>query len=216
MNELEQLLAMLGVKTFAEAAASITNFNAFLEAACTAAGTKDTAAALAAVQARASFGAALQTACGGKTGDEAIGLVRAALASHAELPKAQARVVELEGQVAENAKKEEQHTLEALITTAKAAKKCTPAMEKSVREAFEKKEVTLAGAKAWLENAPAVPALVDNKTEAPPPAAGAANSGEPLKHNGKTWAEMTGPERVALKRSQPDLYTAMRKAAGLN
>lgn len=205
-TELEQLLALLGADTYAQAAAAITNFNAFLDTAKQATGKSGTGDALAELQARAArapFALAVEKATG-KTGDEAIGLIHAALQSHAELPKAQARVTELE-------QKTQESDLNALFAKAKEEKKWTPAIEAKVREAFSAKEITLKGAESWLTNLPAIPAL-QNRAEAPPDGSAAPAAAAALKWNGKTWDELSGPERAAMRRENPQHYAAMRPA----
>jgi ATP-dependent Clp endopeptidase proteolytic subunit ClpP len=136
----------------------------------------------------------------GKQGDEAQGLLLAALASHEQLPALQARVAELEAAGETNA-------LEALITKAKADKKCTPAMAESVRASFAAKEITLKGAEAWLANSPVIAALNAKEEQTPP-----AHQGD-LKHDGRSWDELKPAQRADLKRTNPELYEAMRASA---
>jgi len=203
MNELEQLLALLGVQTFAQAAASISAFSTFLDAAKQSTGKDKADEALTELQARAArapFAISIEKATG-KSGDEAVGLIHAALASHAELPRAQARVAELEQQT-------QAHALDALFAKAKDEKRWTKAIEDSVRAAFTAKEVTLKGAEAWLANLTPVAAL-KQRQEAAPNQAGPASA---LKWNEKSWDELKPSARAQLKRENPDLYAAMRPA----
>lgn len=134
--------------------------------------------------------------------DEAQGVVLAALNSHAELPKAQARIAELEAKVST-------HALDGMIAQAKDAKKLTPAIEASVRAAVAAGDVTIKGAEAWLANLAPIAALVAAKKEE----AGPLKVGADAKHNGKTYAEMKPAERAALKRENPELFAAMRSAS---
>jgi ATP-dependent Clp protease protease subunit len=140
----------------------------------------------------------------GKAGDEAQGLVLAALASHAELPKLQARIAELE----ENT---ESQALESLILKAKEDKKCTPAMAESVRASFKAKEITLKGAEAWLSNSPTVAALQTKQETPAAPSTTVTASGDTW--NGKGWDDLTPVLRAQLKRENPELYKAMRRPA---
>lgn len=200
MDELNQLLAMLGVPSFAEATTAIANMNAQLDAAQSALGTKGTAATMSALVGRSGRLAALEKACG-KEGEEAVGLIRAALTSHAELPKLQERVAELE-------KGQQAHALSELFAKADSEKKLTPAIKQSVQQAFDAGEITLKGAESWLSNLLPVKALEQRQEAAPGHAQGSA-----LTHNGKTFKQLTGLERVALKKSDPSLYEAMRSSA---
>ena len=138
----------------------------------------------------------------GSAGDECQGVVRAAMHSHAELPKAQARIAELEGAVAA-------HALDGMIAQAKEAKKLTPAIEASVRAAVAAGDVTIKGAEAWLHNLPPIAALVAAKKEEAAPSQLAADH----RWNGKSYAELKPAERAALKRENPDLFAAMRSAS---
>lgn len=134
----------------------------------------------------------------GKTGDEAHGTIMAAMDALVELPKAQARIAELEAA-------NEAHALDALMLKAKEDKKLTPAIEASVREAYAAKQVTLKGAEAWLANLTAVPALM-NASKAP----AQSPVGPDAKWNGKAYADLKPAERAELKREQPELYEAMK------
>jgi len=205
MDELQQLHASLGVASTAEALAAINRFNAFLNNAKVATGKTGTPEVFEALNSAITFAKSIEAATQ-KSGDDAVGLVRAAMSSHAALPAVQAKVAELEAEI-------ETHELDSAIAKAKADKKWTPALEAKVREEFTAKNVTLAGAKSWLENATVVPGTNSNPSPAPANAAAGAASGEPIKHNGKTFAELSGTERVALKKSSPELYADMRKQA---
>lgn len=205
-EQLAQLLAMLGVSSVAEASAAITRFNTFMSDAKAITGKSTPVDILDATRASLSLAKAIETATN-KTGDDAVGLVRAALQSHAELPKAQARVEELESTV-------KSHELESIIAKAKAEKKCTPSMEANVREAFAAGDVTLAGARSWLENAVPISAL-QPKAEAATASASAeqTQSAASLTWNGKSWDELKPAQRAELKRTDPELFAQMRQAA---
>lgn len=201
MDELNQLLAMLGVSSFAEATTAIANMNAQLESAQSALGVKGTAATMSKLVSRSVHLSALEKACG-KEGDEAVGVIRAALTSHAEMPKLQSRIAELE-------KGQQAHALSELFAAADSEKKLTPAIKQSVKQAFDAGEITLKGAETWLANLLPVKALEQRQEAAP----SVAQSAAVLTHNNKTFKQMTGPERVALKKADPSLYEAMRKSA---
>jgi len=138
----------------------------------------------------------------GSAGDECQGVIRAAMHSHAELPKAQARIAELESAASV-------HALDGMIAQAKEAKKLTPAIEASVRAAVAAGDVTIKGAEAWLANLAPIAALVAAKKEEAAPIQVSADA----KHNGKTYAEMLPKERAELKRENPELFAAMRSAS---
>lgn len=138
----------------------------------------------------------------GKTGDEALGVMQAMAASHAELPKANARITELEKSTQDGA-------LDALITQGKAEAKITPALEASIRAQVTAGDMTLKGAQAMVATLAPVPAL--GKKDAPP-STSEGPTGD-LKHNGKSYDQLTFAERAELSKSNPDLYSAMRKSS---
>lgn len=201
MDELQQLFALMGVTSYAEAVAALTAFNTTLSAEQATLATKGTSATLSALAGRSALLTAVEKATG-KTGDEAVGLVRAALTSHTELPKLQERIAELE-------KGEQTHALAALFAKADEEKRLTPAIKQSVQAAFDAGEITLKGAESWLANSVPVKAF-EQRTEAP---AGNTPGSVPALHNGKKWSELTGVERADLKKTNPDLYAAMRASA---
>lgn len=201
MDEMQQLLALMGVASFAEGVAVLTTVNSTLESAQAVLSTKGTAATLSALMGRHARLAALEKAAG-KEGDEADGLFRAALVSHAELPKAHAELAQLkkDGQTLE---------LDKAIDKAKAASKLTPALESDIRKQFADGSLTLATAQWMLDKLQPVAALAAAKDGAQPAPASAPVIVE-LTWSGKKWAELSGPERVQLLQENKDLYTAMR------
>lgn len=204
MNELEQLLALLGVNTYAEGAAAITVFNSFLTEAQSTTGKSKSTEVLAELSARASrspFALAVEKACG-KQGDEAIGLIHAALASHAELPNVQAECAKLR-------KEGDANALNGLIAKAKDEKRLTPAMETKVREMLAAGDLTLKGAESLLGNLTPVAALAA-PIAAPAPANTAPAT---LTWNDKTFADLKPAQRAQLKREDPQLYEAMRASS---
>lgn len=201
--DLDQILALLGVANAAEGVALITNLNAALGRVKAATGKSDALEALAELQARADrapFALAVEKACG-KQGDEALGLVHAALASHAALPAAQARVAELE-------KTTDQQAFDTLVAKAKAENKLTPAQETAAREAYGKGELMLKSAEFFFANLATVAALRD--PPAPPAPTQEGDLPAAATFDGKTYAEMSAPERAALAQSNPDLFKQMR------
>lgn len=204
MNELEQLLAMLGVATFAEATASIANFNAFLGDAKVSTGKASADAALTVVKERVALLSSVETATG-VTGDAVVGVVRAWKDSAGLVAGLQAKIADFE-------KAGEGHAFDKLVTAAKDARRGTPAQHASVRASFDAKEITLKGAEAWLANLTTLPGSEQREVAAPPSVDPNAKGGDAPKFNGKTYAEMTPTERVALKRADPALFKAMRPA----
>lgn len=173
------------------------------------------AAILAAVEQRDRLESAL-----GKNGDEAHGTALAWKEAAAQLPKAQEQLAALQ-------KTTEGQELEALVASGKKAKKLTPALEKQIRDDVASKEMSLKSAKAFVTALPAIAALEDAEEDAEAETEGAISSGAGKgkgnrgssaaggtpKHKGKTYAEMTGNELVALKDENPTLFEAMRQHA---
>lgn len=138
----------------------------------------------------------------GLEGEAAFALAESALASHAQLPKAQARIAELE-------KVMHGHALDGMIAQAKQAKKLTPAMERALRDCFASGDMTFNGAVRYIESLGVIPALASAKLH---DAAPLSVSGE-YRWNGKTWAELRPVERADLKREDPGLYAEMAARA---
>lgn len=205
-EQLNQLYALLGVATFAAASAAITNFNAFLTDAKTLTDESNTDKALASCKDACSFRGRIEKATA-KAGDEAHGLVLAALESHKELPGLRAQVAELQA-------KTTQQELDTMLAKAIDEKKLTPAQEQNYRDQVASGDLSLKGCKSVLDSLHPIPALQNVQPPAASPDTGAVqSSNEPLKHNGKTFNDMTGTERAALKKSDPDTYNAMRTQA---
>lgn len=205
-EQLQQLLAALGVQTFAEGLVAISNGDRLFAALKKESGKDSVAEAvteLCARAARAPFASAVEKATG-KQGDEAIGLIVAALASHAALPEAREQLANLQ-------KTTDTQSFESLVTKAKAENKLTKAQEDAYRASFAAGELTLKQVEFVFANLTVIAAL-ESKDHAAP--SGITPSAD-LKHNGKTFAEMKPRERADLKAEHPDLYEAMRKGAGL-
>lgn len=138
----------------------------------------------------------------GKSGDEAIGVLMAWKASHEQLPQLQAQQAEL-------SKAAEAADLEKAIGDAKQAHKLAPGEEATLRQLVTSGELSTKAAKAMLATKVAIPQLAKST-----PGASAIPdvvSDVSLKHEGKSYAELKPAQRAALKKSNPDLYEAMKK-----
>lgn len=206
MDELQQLLALMSAGSYAEGVATLTAINTTITSAQAALGTRDAAATLSALSTRHATLAAIEKAVG-CNGDEAVGAIRAALSAQAALPAAQEELAKLK-------KDGESATLEVAIRKATDEKRCSPAIADEVRAAMKSGEVTLKGAERWVANLPKLPGLSAATKQEAAPAPGSNTQAEPVKHDGKTYAEMNGTERVALKKSDPEKFNAMRASAG--
>lgn len=129
------------------------------------------------------------------TPGEALAVVRAWKSAAEELPKAQARVKELETETLAAERAEE-------IRKLVAAKKLTPAMVKWAETQ------TPEALRAFGEAAPAIPALASDEREA-----SSGGSGPVLTHEGKTWAQLEPLEKHNLYLDNRPLYDAMKKQA---
>jgi ATP-dependent protease ClpP protease subunit len=140
----------------------------------------------------------------GKTGDEAVGVAYAWKQSHEELPAVSTELARL---------KEERLAVEldTAIATAKAESRHTPAREDKVRKLLADKDVSIVGATSMVAEWGVVKALAAAKDGAESAGNSTATTSQ-LKHAGKTFAEMSGKERAALKREDPAAYAAMRDA----
>lgn len=148
----------------------------------------------------------------GKDAEESVGVVLAWKSDSAKLP---AKDTELADANAKILKLEQKAELDTAITLAKAANKLTPAEEKSLRDMFEAGDITLKGIKSNLEAKAAHPALENAREQKTAPEAkeGTTTTTAALTHDGKTWAQLTGPQKVALKKSDIEHYNAMRTQA---
>ncbi|AFD27740.1 phage protease [Deinococcus gobiensis] len=131
----------------------------------------------------------------------ALGVVAANAQAAVQLGAANVRIKELEDETRTT-------KLSGLIARGKADKKLTPALETwaagQTPEALE----------AYLEHAPVIAQLAA-PAATPPVTPGedlgdSAPAGEPLKFNGKTWAEMDGSEKHNLHFSDKATYDRMR------
>lgn len=202
---MDPILALLGVQNEAEATKAIETFNAWLSGIKEATGCQTLTEAKARVGALAATVASLATITGKQDADEAIGVVRA-------WQEGAARIPEFEAQIAKEAEKAE---FNAAIANANGAKKLTPAIEERVRASYDAGDITLKGAVSMLEALPVISAL---EPKIPQSSANRATAPTQLKHDGKSFAEMSGMERHALKNANPELYDTMRseaEAAGL-
>jgi hypothetical protein len=142
----------------------------------------------------------------GKTGEETVGVLQAWKQSHEELPTVTAKLAQIEQDTQAQA-------LDSALAKAKDEHRHTPARETKVRELLAAKDVSHAGALAMVGEWGAIAALAAAKDGARAAGGAAPTVKVELKHNGKSFDEMTGPERAALKRENPDLYVEMRDAS---
>jgi len=126
--------------------------------------------------------------------DAARGVIEAGKAAAEALPKAQARVAELE-------RAAEDRERDALIAKLEGEKRLTPAQ----RDGFAK-TASLETLRAFAATAPVVVAPSQHHEAAPAP----VTAKEAERWNGKTFAELTPNERHALYREDADLYRRLR------
>lgn len=216
-KDLATILALLAVSSVAAAIARIEEFKT-TEAATGVTGQAATARVRSLVKVEAATG---------KTGDEALGTLTA-------LKEQAAKVPALEAQIATAKTATDKAELENLLAKGKADKKLSPAkateLQAKVEACFKAKaemkqsgqirdltddEWTLGQAKAYVEALPVNATLAGATPGAPPPApppvgSVAANGDEPIKHNGKAYEDMTGPERVKLNDSDKATFDLVR------
>jgi ATP-dependent Clp endopeptidase proteolytic subunit ClpP len=139
----------------------------------------------------------------GKDGDALVGAVAA-------LQATETRAKALETTVAELAAKDEAREINDLIAANR--DKVTPDQRSKILAAYQAKTLTLGSIKAMVEMLPPIPGL--GRTVRP---AASASASADLKFEGKTYKELSAtPSRlVALKKEQPELWSAMREAAVL-
>lgn len=121
------------------------------------------------------------------------GRIRAAMVASRELPKAQAKIAELEAKIdgIERA---------AIVEEMRAKGQVNPAMESTLIPTM-----SIAQLKAFAASAPR---LIPTPIAQP-----SANVVELRDTNGKSWNEMRPAERAALKDKNPELYNAMRASS---
>ncbi len=144
---------------------------------------------------------ALLGALGVTTVDAARGAIEAGRAAITELPKAQARVKELET-AAENAERA------SIIAKLESEKRLTPAQ----RDGFAK-TASLEALRSFAETAPVIVAASPHHEAPPAPAASAATAATtaPITVDGKrAYEHLSGPERVALQQSDLTTFNAVR------
>lgn len=158
----------------------------------------------------------------GKTGDEAQGILLAFKASHEKLPGVEAKLVDAQARIDQLEGAAEAQQLDAAIAQANAEKKLTPALEKDIRDQVASGDLTIKGAQFALKALQPIAALQQKQPAGPQGAAkpgeqpAAALSGEGVNaagvptFNGKTFAEMSGPERVELHRADGALFARMQ------
>lgn len=135
--------------------------------------------------------------------EAAYGVVNGWKGAAARLPGVESELATVKGD-------QEKTKFEALVTQGLSDGKLTPAMVEGFRGS------PVLGTSAALEGFLAVAPKVVNANVATPPAPDGGTppaAGAELKHNGKTWAQMSGDEKHNLWVSDKALYTQMRDAA---
>jgi hypothetical protein len=142
----------------------------------------------------------------GMTGEEAIGATKAWQESHEKLPKVEA---ELKAAQEVSTKAE----LEALIIGARTGSayedkkpRLTKAEADNLQEQITKGEMSLASARGFL----AVKAPVAHLSASPSSSMKMESTGA-LSFEGREYAALTGPQRAALQKADPDLFSQMRE-----
>lgn len=160
----------------------------------------------------------------GKSGDEAQGVLLAFKASHEKLPGVEAELVKAQSRIDELEGAAESQQLDTAIAQANAEKKLTPALEKDIRDQVASGDLTIKGAQFALKNLQPIAALQAKQPAGP--TGSAAKQGEQntavvgagegqnaagvATFNGKTFAEMSGPERVELHKADAGLFARMQ------
>jgi hypothetical protein len=99
--------------------------------------------------------------------------------------------------------------LNARIAKANAEHRLTPFAENNIRHQFAAGKLTLEQVDFMCDTMPPIAALERREPSAPDVV------DAHLKHNGKSWNELKPAERAELNRADPELYRAMRSAAGI-
>jgi phage I-like protein len=129
---------------------------------------------------------------GQTTRDEALGVLAAWKSAHE-------KVAQLQAEVAAANKRAEDTERAELVAKLRAEKKITPAQI----EAFAGE--SLAFLKKFAASAPVIPQLAAAPAQEPK-----GSVGEPMKHNGKTYAELSFVEKHNLHATEPDLFRALK------
>lgn len=140
-------------------------------------------------------------AVGATNADEALGSIATAVEARDNLlPEAQAKLDAIEKAQAES---EEAELLKGL----KSENRISPAQEKNLWPSL-----SLEGKRSFAKTAPKLSGgevLQEDLSQSD-------SDPSTLTHQGKSWNEMKGSERAALKRENIELYNAMRQSAGLD
>jgi ATP-dependent protease ClpP protease subunit len=132
---------------------------------------------------------------GVSTVDAARGAIEAGRVASAELPKAQARVAELE-------KDAEDRERAAVIARLESERRITPAQ----RDGFCK-AASIETLRAFAESAPVILAASQHREA---PVSGATGPAAPVTHAGKAYEELTGPERISLRETDKEAFDGLR------
>lgn len=138
---------------------------------------------------------ALLDAVGAPTVDAARGAIEAGRVASAELPKAQARVAELE-------KDAEDRERAAVIAQLESERRITPAQ----RDGFCK-AASIETLRAFAESAPVIIAASQHREA---PVSGATGPAAPVTHAGKAYEDLTGPERISLRETDKEAFGGLR------
>lgn len=204
------LFQMLGAEDEGQAILRVTNYETFVGSVREAVGAADAPAALAAVQANAKFVASVLAATE-KSPEEAVGVINAWKQSHVALAETSEKLSKAESELKSL---KETSELDKLVAQAKSDNKLTPASEETIRKQFADGEVTLKGVETWLKTLHPIKALQNvqqNETVVTSDPGGQI----PEELAGKAWNELTGAQRVQLRKSNPQAYDDLKKAAGL-
>ncbi len=142
----------------------------------------------------------LESTIGAASAEEAVGIALAWKSSHEALPKLQGELAQLKADA-------EGRELDAALAKARDEKRVTPALEAQVREQLKSGDMTLKGAQAMLAALAPIPALDAGRSQSEPGATAAVTQ-----LNGKTFAQLSGAERAALRKQDPTLYDELKKA----
>jgi hypothetical protein len=138
----------------------------------------------------------LLTALGVTTVDAARGAIEAGKTAAAELVKSQARTKDLEAE-------KEATERAGIIAKLEVEKRLTPAQ----RDGFAK-TANLETLREFAKTAPVIAA--ESQHHEAQAGASSAAAAAPVKHDGKSYEDLTGPERIALRSSDKDTFNLLR------
>lgn len=210
MAEHSAIFQMLGVEDEGQAMLRITNIESFINSVKESVGASDTSSALSTIQTNAKFVASVLAATE-KSPEEAVGVINAWKQSHVALAETSEKLSKAE---AELKSLKETSELDRLVAQAKSENKLTPASEETIRKQFADGEVTLKGVETWLKTLHPIKALQNVQQNETVVTSDPGNH-VPEDIAGKAWNELTGAQRVQLRKINPQAYDDLKKAAGL-